>query len=113
MQAFLNGTGEWASISGKATIDTDRSTVKKYYSPSLKAWLGDLGDGTHDGSENDPRIGCIRVQAKTVQYAIARSNMISRGIEIAQGVVTGNAPQINKLRHITEQETSQWRSQHS
>jgi len=111
--AFLNSTGEWASISGKATIDTDRETIKKYYSPALKAWLGDLGDGTHDGSENDPRIGCIRVQAKTVQYAIARSNIVSRGIEIAQGVVTGKAPQVNKLRHITEQETNEWRSQHS
>jgi general stress protein 26 len=34
---FLNGTGEWASISGKASIITDRVTVKKYYSPALKA----------------------------------------------------------------------------
>lgn len=100
-------------MSGKATIDTDRSTVKKYYSPALKAWLGDLEDGTHDGSENDPRIGVIRVEAKTAQYAIARSNPISRGIEMAQGVVTGKAPQVNKLRHISEQESGEWRSQHS
>merc|ERR1711939_898601 len=41
--SFLNSSGEWASVSGKASIVTDRDTVKKYYSPALKAWLGDLG----------------------------------------------------------------------
>ena len=88
----------------------DRETVKKYYSPSLKAWLGDLGDGTHDGSENDPRIGVIKVEAKTATYAISRGNAISRGIEMVQGVITGNAAQVNKLREISESEISSWRS---
>jgi general stress protein 26 len=49
-----NGQGEWVSISGKADLSNDRSLVHKYYSPTLKAWLGDLGDGTHDGGPNDP-----------------------------------------------------------
>jgi len=108
--AFLNSTGEWASVSGKAEVLTDRSTVKKYYSPSLKAWLGDLGDGTHDGSENDPRIGVIKVKAVTATYAISRGNMVSRGIEMVQGMVTGNAAQVNKLREISESEITEWRS---
>ena len=47
--AFLNSSGEWASISGGASIEIDREPVKKYYSPGLKAWIGDLGDGKHDG----------------------------------------------------------------
>ncbi|EAT89828.2 hypothetical protein SNOG_03097 [Parastagonospora nodorum SN15] len=38
---FINNSGEWASISGKATIETDRAVVKKHYSPALKAWIGD------------------------------------------------------------------------
>lgn len=80
--SFYNGTGEWASLSGNAEIVTDRSVVSKYYSPSLKTWVGDLGDGKHDGSENDPRIGVIRIKTKTATYAISRSNPISRGIEV-------------------------------
>ncbi len=84
--------------------------MKKYYSPALKAWLGDLGDGKHDGGPNDPRIGVIRVAAKTVTYAVVRKNAISRAAEIAQGVVTGKAPEVNKLREITEQEIETWRS---
>ena len=108
--SFLNGTGEWASISGTSEIDTDRASVHKYYSPALKAWLGDLGDGKHDGGPDDPRIGVIRVKAKTATYAVARSNIISRGIEMVQGVITGEAPKVNKLREISESEVSQWRS---
>jgi hypothetical protein len=91
-------------------IIIDRSVVEKYYSPALKAWLGDLGDGKHDGGPKDPRIGVIRVNAKSVTYALSRKNPISRGIEMAQGVVTGSAPAVNKLREINEQEIESYRA---
>lgn len=96
--------------SGLATIETDRETIKKYYSPTLKTWLGDLGDGTHDGGPNDPRIGVIKVEAKTATYAIVRKNFLARGAEIAQGVVTGKAASVNKLREISESEIQTWRT---
>merc|ERR1712093_356632 len=89
--SFLNSSGEWASVSGKASIVTDR-------------------DGKHDGSENDPRIGVIRVEAVTATYAVVRKNAVSRAAEMAQGVITGKAPAVNKLREISEQELSTWRS---
>ncbi|KAE9364022.1 hypothetical protein N431DRAFT_489826 [Stipitochalara longipes BDJ] len=108
--SFLNSSGEWASVSGTSEIVTDRSVVKKYYSPALKAWLGDLGDGKHDGGPEDPRIGVIRVTTKTATYAITRKNAVSRGIEMAQGVVTGKAPAVNKLRELSEKEVETWRS---
>lgn len=110
--SFLNGSGEWASVSGTATVETDRELVKKHYSPILKTWLGDLGDGKHDGSENDPRIGVIRVKAVSAVYAIVAKNIISRAVEVAQGAITGKPAEINKLREITETEISQWRSSH-
>lgn len=104
---FLNNSGEWASISGTASIETDRSRVEKYYSPSLKAWLGDLGDGKHDGGPQDPRIGLIKVTSKTVQYAISRRTAIGGAVEFAKGVVTGETAQVNKLRHIEANEIEQ------
>jgi len=110
--AFLNNSGEWASLSGKASVLTDRATVKKYYSPALKSWLGDLGDGTHDGGEEDPRIGIIKVETQTANYAIVRKNPVSRGVDMVQGAFTGQTPQINKLREISEQEIGQWRASH-
>ncbi|KAF2083403.1 hypothetical protein K490DRAFT_69848 [Saccharata proteae CBS 121410] len=108
--AFLTPSGEWASISGRATVETDRGVVRKFYSPALKAWIGDLGDGTHDGGPEDPRIGVIRVQAKTAQYAIRKRTAVGGFVEFAKGVATGEAPSVNKLRRLSEEEVQQWRS---
>jgi len=109
--SFLSTTtGEWASISGNSSILTDRSTVKKYYSPALKAWMGDLGDGKHDGGPEDPRIGVIRVEARTVTYQISEGTAVGRALEIGKGVVTGKAPSVGKLRELTEEEIKVWRT---
>jgi len=108
--AFLNSSGEWASVSGSSEIITDRSVVEKYYSSSLKAWLGDLGDGEHDGGPKDPRIGVIKVSANTATYAVIRKNAVGRVAEIAQGVITGNAASVNKLREISAEDIATWRA---
>ncbi|CAM1511318.1 Fc.00g088310.m01.CDS01 [Cosmosporella sp. VM-42] len=108
--SFINGSGEWASISGHASIETDRELVKKHYNPTLKAWLGDLGDGTHDGSANDPRIGIIRVKATSATYSLVSKNIISRAAEIAQGAVTGKPASVNSLREISEADIRSWRA---
>ncbi|KAK7999227.1 Protein bli-3 [Apiospora marii] len=111
--SFVDSSGQWASFAGDASIETDRAVVKKYYSPALKAWLGDLGDGTHDGSENDPRIGIIRVKTDSVSYCLTDMTLIGRMTEIAKGAVTGAPASINKLRFITEAEVLQWRASES
>ncbi|TVY56794.1 Protein bli-3 [Lachnellula suecica] len=113
--SFLNSSGEWASVSGTSQIITDRSVVEKYYSQHLKAWLGDpnippVGDGKHDGGPSDPRIGIIKVSTQTATYAISRKTAISRVADMAQGALTGNAPAVNKLREISAEEVTRWRS---
>ncbi|KAI5797678.1 putative BLI-3 blue-light-inducible Bli-3 protein [Geopyxis carbonaria] len=110
MGFIRSSTGEWASISGTASIETDRERVKKYYSSQLKAWVGDLGDGIHDGGPNDPRIAIIKVNAKTATYALNSGSAVSRGLEVAKGVVTGQTASTNKLRELHEHELEQYRS---
>ena len=105
----MTPSGSWASISGTAGVITDRSKVEKYYSPALKTWLGDLGDGVHDGSENDPRIGIIEVKAVTATYALSKGTMLGRGVEMVKGVVTGEVANVNDLREISENEIEEWR----
>ncbi|KAK0721986.1 hypothetical protein B0T26DRAFT_643043 [Lasiosphaeria miniovina] len=110
--AFINSSGEWASVSGVASIVTDRDLVKKHYSASLKAWLGDLGDGVHNGGSSDPRIGVIRVKMVTAHYSITHKNIVSRAAEVAQGAMTGKPAHVNKLREISQAEVENWRSSH-
>ena len=66
--------------------------------------MGDLEDGKHDGGPEDPRIGVIKIEAKTATYAISSRSMLGRGAQIAKGTVTGKAPDVNKLREIGEDE---------
>lgn len=108
--SFINASGEWASVSGDASIETDRSLVSKHYTPTLKAWLGDLGDGVHDGSENDPRIAIIRVKMISTTYSLVSKNIFSRAVEVAQGAVTGKPASVNSLREITEADVRSWRA---
>jgi general stress protein 26 len=97
-------------VSGLATVITDRDVVKKHYSSALKAWVGDLGDGVHDGSENDPRIGVIRVKTVTATYSLNAKSFVARAAEVAQGAVTGKTPSGNSLREISAAEVTQWRT---
>ncbi|KAI2465011.1 hypothetical protein F4781DRAFT_44023 [Annulohypoxylon bovei var. microspora] len=110
--SFLDSSGQWASISGTTSIETDRDLVKKYYNPALKAWMGDLGDGIHDGSENDPRIGVIRVKISSATYSVSDKTLLGFAVEIAKGTVTGQPASVNKLREISESEMQSWRLSH-
>ncbi|KAI0892722.1 putative BLI-3 blue-light-inducible Bli-3 protein [Annulohypoxylon nitens] len=110
--AFLDSSGQWASVSGTASIETDRSLIKNYYSPTLKVWMGDLGDGIHDGSEKDPRIGIIRVKISTATYSVSDLTFLGFATEVAKGTVTGQPASVNKLREIGEIEIQSWRASH-
>ena len=81
--------------------------MQKCYTPSLRAWLGDLGDGVHDGSPTDPRIGIIRLEAKLVTYAVAKRGIAGRAYETVKGAATGDVPEINSIRELSEAELNE------
>ncbi|KAF3918686.1 hypothetical protein AA313_de0206805 [Arthrobotrys entomopaga] len=45
----------------------------------------------------------------TATYAIAHAASIGRAMEVAKGVVTGNAAGVNTLREISSKEVELWR----
>lgn len=86
--------------------------MEKHYSPILKAWLGDLGDGKHDGSKHDPRIGVIRLKTHTATYSLVSKNIIRRTAEVVHAAVTGKPAHVNRLRVISESDVEEWRATH-
>jgi len=101
---FEPGSNHWASISGTAKLSKDRELVKKLWSPFVKAWFGDLGDGTHKGDENDPRVTVIEVIPSEIRYWYSTRTKIGSAIEVATSTITGNVAQPGELRTITKQE---------
>lgn len=100
-------SGNWASLSGTASILAGPEIIQKYYTPSLKAWLGDLGDGEHDGGPTDPRIGIIRLETKLATYSIARKGLLGRAVESAKGAAKGDVPEINRIRQLSQAELNE------
>ncbi|KAJ5987535.1 hypothetical protein N7451_011900 [Penicillium sp. IBT 35674x] len=105
-------SGAWASISGTASVVADPDTVQKYYSPALKAWLGDMGDGVHDGGPTDPRIGVIKLEAKLATHVVARKGIIGRAVDTVKGAVQGSVPSVNSIRELSAEELAEWRRTH-
>ena len=99
-------------MSGTAEVLGDRNVVEKYYSPVFKAWLGDMGDGIHDGGPQDPRIGIIKVNVVSASYSLNKKGVIGTAIDIAKGVTSGTVPSIAKVREISAQEVKMVRQQH-
>ena len=96
--------GEWASISGEASIVTDRIAVRKWYSPLLKGWLGDLKDGLHDGGPEDPRIGIMNVKAVYASYALCtKEEMLGKKASEYTGTQE-DMPQIVEMAEITAED---------
>lgn len=95
-------SGSWASISGTASIVGNAADVKKYYSPLLRTWLGDLGDGVHTGEATDPRIGLIKLEAKIATYSLAKKGIIGRAKETVKSTAAGNVPDIASIRELSE-----------
>lgn len=86
--------------------------MEKYYSPTLKAWLGDMGDGVHDGGPKDPRIGVIRLEAKIATHVVARKGIMGRAFDEVKGAVKGDVPSINSIREMSQGELAEWRRAH-
>ena len=97
----------WASISGTAKIVSDADTVQKYYSPQLKAWLGDMGDGVHDGGPNDPRIGVIKLEAKLATHVAAKKGILGQAVDTVKGAIKGDVPAVNSIRELSMAELAE------
>lgn len=100
-------SGAWASISGTAKVVSDPATVQKYYSPALKAWIGDMGDGVHDGGPSDPRIGVIKLEAKLATHVASKKGILGRAVDTVKGTAQGNVPEINSIRELSMEELAE------
>ena len=104
---YKDKSREWVSVSGIATVSTDRDLVRELYKPDWKAWLGDEG-GDRDGSPSDPRIALILIDAQLVTYMKVTKPRPVVLFEVAKAMVTGSPPEVGSIRNVTERELHRW-----
>ncbi|KEQ83793.1 blue light-inducible protein-like protein Bli-3 [Aureobasidium pullulans] len=105
---------DWISVSGTATTASNSDPrIKEVWSRGAAAWFGDVGDGVHDGSAEDPRMSLIEVKAKYISYYKTNVGALGYLKEVVAANVTGGVANTGSLREMKEDEITKARSQHS
>jgi general stress protein 26 len=104
-------TQDWISVSGTATTTSNSDPrIKDVWSQGTRAWFGDLGDGTHTGGPEDPRMTLIEVKSKYITYYLTEVGMLGFVKEVVGAAVTGGVANTGKLRELHEQDIEKARS---
>ena len=99
---------EWVSVSGTATISTDREMIRELYKPDWKAWFGDEG-GERNGGPDDPRFALILVDATSAVYGKRNKPKPLVLFELVKGLATGDQPELADVRRIGKDEMTRGR----
>jgi len=97
---FSTKSYEWVSVSGTATVSTDRATIRELYQPDWKMWFGEL-DEVRDGGPDDPRLALVLVNAESVLYMKQEKSKPVVLFELLKGRVTGERPEIGDVKSVT------------
>lgn len=70
----------YVSVSGRATIVTDRAKIDELWTPVLKAWFPD--------GKDDPAIGLIKVEVDKAEYWDSPSSTVVKIVGFVKALVT-------------------------
>lgn len=89
--AFANdGSANYVSISGHATVTNDRAKIKELWSLAAKAWW----DGT-----DDPNIRLLTVTPVDAEYWDGE-NMVVASMKMAAAAMTGERPDLGENKKV-------------
>lgn len=75
------GSSEYLSIYGKATVSRDRTRIDKYWNDFIKVWF--------QGGKGDPALTVIRIDPEDVRYWDTKNNRMVSFLKMAASLVTG------------------------
>ncbi len=101
---YKDRTKEWVSVSGVATVSTDRDKIRELYRPDWKIWFGDEGN-EKDGTAEDPRMVLIGVEIELASFMEVTKPQPVVLYEMIKGLITGDAPDLGKTEVLSEVET--------
>jgi general stress protein 26 len=105
---YRDGSREWVSVSGQATMSQDRRAIHELYRKDWKVWFGDQG-GERDGGPDDPRLALVLVDVHSVSYLKVDKPKPLVLFEVAKALVTGTPPKVGAQRELTGEEIDQAR----
>lgn len=98
---YRDGTREWISVSGLATLSRDRQKIRELYAADWKLWFPDAGDPRH-GTPDDPRLVLIGVDIQAAVFLEVDKPRPVVLYEIVKGWMTGDMPDIGQMHTLEE-----------
>jgi general stress protein 26 len=96
---YKDGSMEWISVSGIATISRDRQKIEELYAPDWKVWFEEQGDPRH-GTPDDPRMVLIGVNIHAAVFLEVNKPKPVVLFEVAKGWLTGKSPDVGEMHEI-------------
>jgi len=82
----------YVSVSGKATLSTDKAKIEELWTPAMKAWFPE--------GKNDPNIGLIKITIDKAEYWDSPSSTMVQLYGMAKAALTGERPNIGENKKI-------------
>lgn len=96
---YKDRTREWVSVSGIATLTSDRATIHQLYAPDWEIWFPKGNDPRH-GTKDDPRIVLIGVDVHAAVFLEVDKPQPVVLYEMVKGWLTGSTPDVGEMHHI-------------
>lgn len=97
---FKDRTREWISVSGIATLSTDRETIKQLWAEDWKVWFGKSDTNPLYGTPDDPRLVLIGVEVHSAVFLEVDKPQPVVLYEMVKGWIQGKEPDIGKMHRI-------------
>jgi hypothetical protein len=95
------------SYDAAAKVSQDRELIKAHWNKAQHpGYFGDLKDGKHDGTYNDPRVSIIEIIPDEIRYWVSSKHTLLKTAQVALAAVTGNGTAPGELRIITKAEVN-------
>lgn len=96
---YKDGSYEWVSASGIASVSRDRARIRELYEPDWKAWFGQEGDPRH-GTADDPRMVLIGVDVHAAVFLEVNKPKPVVLFELAKGWLTGERVEAGETHEL-------------
>lgn len=96
---YKDGTREWISVSGVASISRDRQKIRELYAADWKIWFPDEGDPRH-GTADDPRMVLVGVDIHAAVFLEVNKPRPVILYQVAKGWLTGTEPDLGEMHRI-------------
>jgi general stress protein 26 len=96
---YKDRTREWISVSGIATVTSDREKIHELYASDWGAWFPKEGDRRH-GTKDDPRMVLIGVDVHAAVFLEVNKPQPVVLFELVKGWVSGSTPELGEMHHV-------------